>query len=367
MNPSQVHSHISPRNVAPLTMEAADCRDYRALSRLGINIPDRDIRGMMASMDSSDLQGTITAPSLTTPVQFLQAWLPGFVRTITAARKIDELIGVDTVGSWEDEEIVQGIVEPSGEATLYGDITNVPLASWNTNFERRSVVRFEQGFRVGRLEEARAARIRINTAAEKRISATLSLEILRNRIGFYGYNNGENRTYGFLNDPALPAYDTVPVGKSGHTEWKSKTFLEITADIRLALSDLQTRSQDNINPETTDITLAVPTSSYQFLTVTSDYGISVREWLNKTYPRVRVVSAPQLNEANGGASVAYVYAEKIDDGGSDGGKTFIQAVPAKFQSLGVEQQAKGYVEDFSNATAGVMNKRPYAVVRLTGI
>jgi hypothetical protein len=44
----------------------------------------------------------------------------------------------------------------------------------------------------------------------------------------------------------------------------------------------------------------------------------------------------------------------------------LQVVPAKFKVLGVEQKAKGYMEDYSNATAGAMLKRPYAMVRYYG-
>ena len=102
------------------------------------------------------------------------------------------------------EEIVQGILEPIGNALPYGDYTNVPLASWNTNFVRRTVIRFEKGIKVGMLEEARASRIRISTSSEKRASAALSLEIQRNLVGFNGFNGGNNLTYGFLNDPSLP-------------------------------------------------------------------------------------------------------------------------------------------------------------------
>jgi hypothetical protein len=46
---------------------------------------------------------------------------------------------------------------------------------------------------------------------------------------------------------------------------------------------------------------------------------------------------------------------------------WVQVVPAKFQALGVEKQAKAYVEDYANATAGCMLKRPYGVVRYSGI
>ena len=368
MSKSLERSHLSARDVASVQMTAADVADYAALHDLGINFPEKAVAQMSAfAMDNQ--QSDVSAPSMTTPVQFLQNWLPGFVKVITAARKIDELVGITTTGSWEDEEIVQGLLEPIGNAVPYGDYSNVPLASWNTNFIRRTVVRFEKGIKVGMLEEARAARIRVSTAAEKRSSAALALEIQRNLIGFFGFNGGNNLTYGFLNDPSLPAYVSVAATGTGSpaTLWSGKTFLQIVADIRVAAAQLQTQSQDTINPEDVELTLALPTNSYQYLSVTSDFGISVRDWITKTYPKMRVVSAPQLNLANGGLNVMYLYAEHVDDGASDDSRTWVQVVPAKFQALGVERQAKAYIEDYTNATAGVLLKRPFAVVRYTGL
>jgi len=367
MKESQVHSRLSGRAIKPLRMTAQDCKDYADLAAIGINLPERDLRDMRAALDSADLQNTITSASITTPVQFLQAWLPGLVTVITAARKIDELVGIDTVGSWEDEEVVQGVLEQTGQAVLYGDTTNVPLSSWNLNFERRSIVRFENGFGVGRLEEARSAKIRVDTAARKRNAAANSLEIQRNRIGFYGYNNGNNRTFGYLNDPDLPGYITVPDNGSGSTEWADKTFLQITADIRLGIATLRAQAMGNIDPKAADLTMALPISAEDYLSVTSDYGNSVNDWIKENYPKLRVISVPELEKANGGVNALYLYAEKVADGSDDDGNVWSQPVPAKFQPLGVEQKAKGYLEDFSNATAGIMCKRPYAVVRLTGI
>ena len=154
---SQELSHIAGRDVRPVVMTEDDVVDYAALSRIGINLPRAQVAQMASyAMDAVNQVG-ITAGSITTPVQFLQNWLPGFVKVLTAARKIDEIIGITTTGSWEDEEIVQGILEPIGQSVPYGDYTVVPLASWNTNFVRRTVVRFEHGIKVGRLEEARAA------------------------------------------------------------------------------------------------------------------------------------------------------------------------------------------------------------------
>ena len=361
-------SHIAPRQVRALAMDEKDVGNFADLGEIGINFSNKQVNTMANwAMDSGN-QADVTSPSMTTPVQFLQNWLPGFVKVITAARKIDDLCGITTTGSWEDQEIVQGILEPIGNAIPYGDYTNVPLSSWNTNFVRRTVIRFEKGLKVGSLEEARAARIRISTSAEKRASAALALEIQRNLVGFNGFNSGSNLTYGFLNDPGLPAYVTVAAtGTGSSTLWSNKTFLQIVADIRVAAAQLQTQSQDTINPEDAELTLALPTDAYQYLSVTSDFGISVRDWLSKTYPKLRVISAPQLNYANGGANVFYLYAEHVEDGASDDSRTWVQVVPAKFQALGVEKQAKAYVEDYSNATAGVLLKRPYAVVRYSGI
>ena len=47
-------------------------------------------------------------------------------------------------GAWEDEQVVQGILERTGYTVVYGDYTNVPLSSWNTNFVYRTVVRLKK-------------------------------------------------------------------------------------------------------------------------------------------------------------------------------------------------------------------------------
>lgn len=367
MKLSQVHSVIPAARCVPLVMTAEDAKDYGALAGLGIHLSPVRVAAMAAGIGMDDTQGLQTTVSIATPVQFLQTWLPGFVRTMTQARKIDDLIGLQVVGAWEDEEIVQGIMEPTASAALYSDAGPVPLSGWNVAYERRTVVRFEQGMQVGVLEEARAARMKANTAAEKRSAAALSLEINRNRIGFYGYNAGANRTYGFLNDPSLPAYSNAPNGGAGTPTWATKTYREIIADIRGMAQGLRTSMGDQFDPEKDAWTLALATNVVEYLGVVSDFGVSVRQWLRDTYPACTPKSAPELNAANGGANVAYAYPDKVEDGASDDTRVWAQLVPSKFQTIGVAKDAKGYTEDYSNALAGVMCKRPYAVKRLSGI
>lgn len=375
---SVTHSSIAPRNVRPFEMKMVSDAAVSALARIGLVFDSQTVQEQLAQLSragafrpastgmDSNFTAMTTTPSIPTPIQFLQTWLPGFVKVLTAARKIDDLIGIKTVGSWEDAEIVQGIVEPSATVTEYGDFTNIPLASWNTNFERRSIVRGEMGISVGLLEEGRAAAMRLNSADTKRQGAAVALEIFRNAIGFYGWNNGNSRTFGFLNDPSLPAAISAP-----SLGWATADFQKITGDIRAAVVLLRTQSQDQIDPEKVSLTLGLPTNKVDFLSVTTDFGISVRDWIKQTYPKIRVVSAPELT-ASGPASedMFYLFAEDIDssiDGSSDGGEVFAQLVQTKFMTLGVEKRAKHYVEDYSNATAGTLCKRPWAVVRFKGI
>ena len=348
------------------------------LRKLGICFAEDHIAQMShfaggkSGTPSTGMDANFTAPlttgSVNTPIQFLQEWLPGFVEIITQARKIDNLVGVTTQGSFEDEEIVQGVMEHKGEATPYGDFTNTPLASWNVNWIRRSIVRFEEGMQVGRLEEMRAARMRVNSADSKRIAAATALEINRNRIGFNGYNGGANRTYGFLNDPSLPAYVSVPNGAAGTSTWATKTFLEIVSDLLTALVALRVGSRDIIDVKKTPLMLALPTAAVDRLSTVSDADHkSVYQWLMENYSNITIESIPELDSANGGDNVFYLYAMAVTDSGSDDSRTFIQVVPSRFQSMGVDQKTKSYEESYANATAGIMLKRPYAVRRFSGI
>lgn len=356
------------------SMDSADVQHYLELKLAGLGIRGewaaKAARFAMDAAAMDDPQGGVLSASIGTPVQFLQAWLPGLVRAVFKVRKIDEIVGISTVGEWHDEEVVQGAIESMGDAVPYGDLSNVPFASWNLNFERRTIVRFEKGFAVGRLEEARAGAIRVSSQAEKRIGSATALDIQRNLIGFNGYNGGADRTYGFLNDPFLPAYATVANGAtSGTPGWATKSTLDIIADLILAFTTLEVQSGGNIEAKEDETTLVLPTGFDTFLGTPTQFGYSASAWMRDNYPKCRVVTAPQMAAANGGQNVFYLFAERADSepSSTDDGRTFLQAVPSKFMTLGVQQESKRYVEDFSNASAGVMTKRPWAVTRFTAI
>lgn len=381
---SKVHASWSPtseRGLKPLRAGVDYALDEslpQTLKAIGIGFDHGVLKSMAAfsydhggfSMDAADIQQPLTTPSLNVPLQFLQNWLPGMVAMATAARKSDEIMGIDTIGSWEDEQIVQQILELSGSPVPYTDRGVVPLTDWNVNFAQRSVVRMELGMSVGKLEQARSARMRVDSADQKRAATGLQLEILRNQIAFYGYNGGANQTYGFLNDPNLLGYTTVATGAtSGSKLWSLKTADEIQSDLLTAFQTLRTQSQGLIDPGVTPITLTVATNSVDYLNKTSVFMMrSVKEWLLATYKNLRIVDAVQFNGANGGSNVFNIHADVVDDGlSTDDRKTWQQLVPAKMQFLGVAVDSKFYTEDYVNASAGALCKRPYAMARFSGI
>lgn len=362
---SEVRSFIAGRDAGKrLRLTADDVKHYGALENMGISF-DADYLATASSKFTGDaIQGlSVTTANIGAPVQFLQSWLPGFVYDLTYARKIDEVAGIMTAGSWEDEEVVQGILERTGGAVQYTDTGNIPLANFNFNFERRSIVRFELGMMVDQLEEARVAKARVNSADAKRGAIARQLEIKRNQVGFSGFNSGNNRTYGLLNDPNLGSYQSI-----SHA-WTTGSFDDIKTSIIAMVALLESQLGGNIDPSSAKMTMTIPVSCNQYLNQTSSqYGMrSVREWAQATYKGLRFVACKEFELANGGANIAYLALDSVDDDSTDGGLTMIQIVPAKFRVLGVQKTAKGYLEDNSNATAGIMLKRPMAVVRYTGL
>lgn len=359
--------------LAPTEVRGFKLNDFsristKDLSTLGVSMDEAimpevsSIFGANLAMDANSVP-LQTLPSITNPIQFFQHWVAKAVEVITAARKIDDIVGRTIAGSFEDEEIVTAFIERTGRARPYTDTANIPLASWNQNFIARSIVRFEEGFEIGYLEAMRASRMRIDDHAQKAAAVADSLAIELNEVGFYGYADGTNNTYGFLNDPNLLPYRTVAAGASGETSWPKKTFNEITSDIITAVAQLVNQMMGNFDPMKDAFTLTLSLESTQWLATMNELGTkSVSEWLRETYPKIRVEAAPQLNGANGGSNVFYLSIDEIR-----GNRVFEQYVQDVLRLIGVEKKAKVVVEDYAAATAGVILQYPIAVVRYSGI
>ncbi|VFR32533.1 Phage capsid and scaffold [plant metagenome] len=351
---SKVHMHMNGRLAVKrgaVKLGADSKVGFEDLENIGVGV-----RGM----DSA-----LTGPAVTTGTMLshmLQTWLPGTLRVVTQVRNIDEIAGITTVGRWEDELISVRVAEPAAKAELYGDSTNIPLADYRQSIESRGVVRFEQGFQVGKLEEARQSAIGYQAADEKRRAATESLDISRNQVGFYGFNQPDTNVYGLLNDPSLPAYLTTG------TPWLTATFDQLVTEFNRLYNQIETQMGGQIQ-DSAQLVLVLPTGYRSIFSVYSPAasGMTFRQWLNENFPNVRVVTTAEFSGANGGLDVAYLFVENAaDQDESDiDSASLIQAVPVRYQVLGSENRIKGYIEDAINATAGIFILRPWAFARMT--
>ena len=358
--------HLTHRKIA----EFMDSQDV-----LGIGFSANDLMDIYGHYQRSVQDAAPSGPQLTPTVmaaaQFLQHWLPGTVATVTQVRKIDSLVGCATVGTWADDFVVLRIVEPIGNAQPYSDLGIIPLSSYSGTYEQRQVYVAEAGFSIGKREQERMLQAGWQDAMNRRESTQAVLQIQRNLVGFYGMAG--MATYGFLNDPGLPAYLTVPSGAgSVGTTWDNKAATDIWNDLITAASTLRQQSGDTIDPWTAKCTLAIALSAVDNLNKVSPYFTkSVKDLIASTFPNWRIEHAPELDGASGGNNVFYLYAEQVslDNNiqSTDDLATFIQVVPALSRLIGLEVAAKKISEDYSMSTAGVLCKRPWAVVRFTGI
>jgi len=343
---SKLKCELLPTEVKAVTEDADD----GLLEALGIAVNES------IAMDA--LPNMLTTPNAGTPVQFLQFWDPEIVRMVTAPRKADEVMGRRIAGDWEDEEVVVKVLERVGQAKPYGDTSNVPFTNTNTEFKKATIVRFESGMEVSHLEQKRAAKMQVSVDAEKREGCSEALAIALNDVAFNGFSDGAGRTYGYLNEPDLPNYTAAA------RTIENSSFIQIVGLFQAGIAKLIKNTKGLFDPQKDSFEIVLPPSKQAYLTLpTEQYGgISVENWLNKNYPKARLVYAPQLDAANGGADVMYIHADRLN-----GMPVLAQNVQSVLYFLGFERKPKGQVEDYSAATAGFMLKVPVGLVRYTGV
>lgn len=360
---AEIRLHLDPSQVRPFAMDEKTTLD---------DLRDLGIDAAAPAMDAMEAQGkalaldeapnAVTTPSAAFALQFLQYFFPTPIEVVTQARVADDLLGRNIAGSWYDEQLVMPIAERVGQPRLYTDAGNIPYASFNVNYEPRTVVRMELGFKVGPLETQRAAAQRIDAVGLKRRSVANALAISTNAIAFNGFNDGRGHTYGILNDPGLPAYQTVAQNASNQTTWANKTFAYIVADLQTAVAALRLRSGSNFDPNRDSFTIGVASACVDYLNTVTDLGVSVMDYIKKTWSGARVVAVPQFNGANSGSNVFYLIADRI--AGQEVAGQYIQQT---MFLVGITPAAKGADEDYSNATAGVLVGQPIGIVRYSGI
>lgn len=353
----------SAEKMKTLTKSAMDGMKDSELAMLGITGAMDD--GVKAAMDSAP--NMVTTANINNFVQFFQWWMPEAIEVLTQKRNADLLLGRDTVGTWEDDEVVFNVIEKLGQVRPYSDVSDVPLVSYNAVPERRQNVRFELGLMSTKLSDLRATRMRINPDKERRAALALAFEINRNMIAFNGFNPFNEATnatgsltYGILNDPNLFAYDTLDTPKT----FANSTFEEMTARINTWMTAIVEQTKQNANPFVDKFTLGIAPAAYNAMaTVMNSLGTkTVLQWFTETYKHGTVLPIQEFAGANGGDDVAYIIMDQLG-----GRKVAMQAVTAEMRLLGIRPDVKGTVEGYTSGTAGTIVLQPLGVYRASGI
>ena len=91
MNVTKERSYLSPKQVRPYAMDAKTTTN--TLDLLGISYNNAALKEMQSFYAMDADVAAVTTPSVSTPIQFLQHWLPDVVEVVTAAREIDAIVG----------------------------------------------------------------------------------------------------------------------------------------------------------------------------------------------------------------------------------------------------------------------------------
>ena len=98
----------SGRKIKPVTFDQKDAVEvFNNINKFGIGTDNRHLKGIAQSYGMDAMVQPQLGVVAGIPAQFLQTFLPGFVKIATTPTLADELIGVSTVGRWHDEEVVQ--------------------------------------------------------------------------------------------------------------------------------------------------------------------------------------------------------------------------------------------------------------------
>lgn len=320
------------------------------------------------NFNAMDSQAPYISGSVSSRQDLFRAFLPGVVRDMTQMRQIDNVLGMTMVGNFLTKEVVQVTEQRTGNAIGYSELASAPRVSYATDYEVRNTVRFMVEAEFGGDSDKMAELAGQDPRATKMSAVTTSLEIARNEVSVYGYFGGQNKTYGFLNDPNLPAYQTLPNGANATPEWSTKTFLERQKDVVEAITSLELSTGNNFSASMMNFTFVIPSSVNGYLNELNDFGtMSLRKWIQETYPKCTIITMSDLDSANGGANVFYMFVDNLLGDSSDTGAVMSQLVVSKIESVGTMIKYDKQSEKFRNSSAGTIVHRPYAIYRATGM
>jgi hypothetical protein len=206
------------------------------------------------------------------------------------------ILGERQLGTWTDSTIYFSVVENTGYVNTYGDFNAGGMSDVNQDWEMRQEYKFQTGIVYGDLEVERAALSKLNLVAEKQMSAAKTLDKFMDFTYHFGVAGLQN--YGLLNDPALPAPINPTTKTAGNAnKWVSGGVVnalanEIYSDIQALFNPLSANSGGRITTNSR-FKLVYPNNVAGAMTAVNSFGITIQEFIKKSFPNVEYVVDPR--------------------------------------------------------------------------
>lgn len=307
------------------------------------------------------------APNLTPmnsiPWQVLNVFNLDLIRVLFAPLAADLLTGTTPIkrGDFATQTTTFRQIEPVGDVQTYGDFSHEGSVETIKNFPIREVYRFQTTLRVGDLEEAQWSEARISELAEKEQTAAQVINIAHNKIELFGVNGMNN--FGLLTDPdANPSIAPTQDPNSNPpnaTQWPEKTPTGIINDVNALKNQINVNTQGLV-PDNSNMILAISYNRSADLNKTNEFGLFVKDVLQKNYPNLEIVMVPELATAAG--EIAMLIVPEIQ-----GRRTLDTAFNERYRSHGVVRKLSSVEEKKSAGSWGGIVYYPMAIATMIGI
>lgn len=342
-------------NITTTTWE----RDAATLEKVwGIHLPGA--QKYINRANDADLSPPLTTANNGIPAQFTTLVDPELIKILVAPVRAAEIYGEMQRGTWIDKTMMFKVEEYAGSVSAYGDFNTNGRANININYPQRQQFIYESSAEWGDQEQSTDSLIGINTATEKRNAVALLFAKTQNRIYFYGIQGLQ--TYGTLTDPNLPSPIQPTQKASGSYSWEDATPLEIYNDVLMLVKNLMNRTKGILTSMdySDTMTLAVSSNSLAMLSKANDFGLLPETLIQKRFPNMRIMSAPELSTEAGELVQLFIDSYL-------GTRTFTCGFSEKFRSHGIVRQFKSFHETFSQGSWGSLLKRPILVTQMLGV
>lgn len=327
-----------------------------------MKITNEEFKTLQSKGFFTDAQPTITTNNVGLPAGLLSALNTQIVENVLAVRTAEEALGGKAkLVDWADQEYILPFVEKTGKAQPYGDYAQPLVASMNTSFNRQGHYRFSAKYLYGNLEAEQYARARMDYPSIVLSSVMEALRVEENRTAFQGFidnTSGQFLCYGLLNNPQLPAYETVLA-----KDFATMTWQEVMAFFGGAVKSLTTNTGNNINGQS-KIRVVISASAFADLqTKYTDLGVPVFETIQSRYKGMYFVPAIEFDEAYQGENVIYFIGESPVGGVAD---TTILGY-SEFAKMGnVVLGDNSLSQSVSAGTIGAVVYKPFMILRYYG-